>query len=308
MISVVIPLYNKEETIERAIQSVLRQSLAADEIIVVDDGSTDRSLEKIEQTDCPTLRIVRQSNQGVSAARNRGIAEAKGDFVAFLDADDEWHEDFLATMQRLFDLHPSCNVAASGYYKISADGTKTRAVLNHANLPGGSGVMNNYFEVAAHSEPPVNSSCIMVRTAALQAIGGFPIGIGQGEDLLTWARLAAANQIAYDTVPLSFFYIEQSSPMAVPKRTPRQDDVVGRELAALYNKHQDTPWLKEYVAHWHKMRASMFLRLRGCNQQCRQEIALARQWNPRTPRLRLYSALLLLPYPLRMNILQRYHA
>ncbi len=308
MISVIIPLYNKETTIERALQSVLRQSKAADEIIVVDDGSTDHSLERVAATTHPSLRLVHQSNQGVSAARNRGITEAQGDYVAFLDADDEWHEEFLATMLHLLEQHPTCNVAASGYYKIFADGSKTQAVLNRVDLPDGHGMLTNYFEVATHSEPPINSSCIMVRTAALHAMGGFPIGIGQGEDLLTWARLAVANCIAYDTTPLSIFHVDQSSPLAIPKRSPRQHDVVGRELATLYHKHEETPGLKEYVAHWHKMRASMYLRLRGCNRQCRQEIALARQWNPHTKRMTFYSLLLLLPYTLRMNLLQRYHA
>ncbi len=306
MISVIIPLYNKEHTIARALRSVRRQSLAADEIIVVDDGSTDRGIAQIEP--CDTLRIVRQSNQGVSAARNRGIAEAKGDIVAFLDADDEWHEAFLATMLRLLHEHPSCNVAASAYCKRFADGSTVPVQIHCICLPDGNGVLENYFEVASHSEPPINSSCIVARTAALKAIGGFPVGIGQGEDLLTWARLAVANKIAYDTTPLSIFHIDQRSPMGVPKRMPRPDDVVGRELAALYRIHPDTRGLQEYVAHWHKMRASMFLRLRGCNRQCSQEIAKARQWNPRTPRLRFYSVLLLLPYSLRMNLLQRYYA
>lgn len=308
MISVVIPLYNKEETIQRALQSVLRQTLQPDEVLVVDDGSTDRSLARVQEMAVAHTHIIRQSNQGVSAARNRGIAEAQGEYIAFLDADDEWHRDFLSTMMHLFSTYPRCNVAASSYYKIDAKGNKTKALLRCIHLADGEGILNNYFEVAAHSEPPINSSCLMVRADAMKAIGGFPLGVGQGEDLLTWARLAVNNEIAYYTTPLSKFYTEQCGEMSAPKRAPSPHDVVGRELASLSLKHPNLKGLKTYVAHWHKMRASVYLRLKGHARQCRQEIQIARQWNPETPRLKLYSLLLLVPFDLRMSLLHRYHA
>lgn len=308
MISVIIPLYNKEETIRRALKSIQHQSLQPDELIVIDDGSTDRSITRVREMEDERTHLISQSNQGVSAARNRGIAEAKGDYIAFLDADDEWHQDFLSTMLHLLDKYPQCNIAASNYYKVNKRGDKTIAKLNHLHLPQGEGILYNYFEVSATSEPPINSSCVMLRTSAIKAIGGFPIGIGQGEDLLTWARLAVGNQIAYYNIPLSKFYTEQTGTMSAPKRIPSLNDVVGRELAILQQKHPDTPGLKDYVAHWHKMRASIYLRLKGYNKLCRQEIILARQWNPAAKHLNLYSLLLLLPYGTRMDFLHHYHA
>ncbi len=90
LISVVIPLYNKEPYIKRAIDSILAQKIQDYEIIVIDDGSTDKSAEVVKSFPDPRIRLIQQENAGVSAARNRGIEEAKAELIAFLDADDEW--------------------------------------------------------------------------------------------------------------------------------------------------------------------------------------------------------------------------
>ena len=93
--SVVIPLYNKRQEIETTIRSVLSQTLSPHEIIVVDDGSTDGSGEVVKGMDSPLVRLIRQTNAGECAARNRGIAEATGDYIALLDADDSYRPDFM---------------------------------------------------------------------------------------------------------------------------------------------------------------------------------------------------------------------
>ena len=95
MFTVVIPLYNKANYIEKAINSVLNQTFTEFEIIVVNDGSTDESLEKIGHFKDARLKIINQENAGVSTARNNGVKEAKYDYVAFLVADDWWDEHFL---------------------------------------------------------------------------------------------------------------------------------------------------------------------------------------------------------------------
>lgn len=307
MISVVIPLYNKQDTIQRALRSVLRQSLPPDEVIVVDDGSTDDSLSRLQEMTSghSNIKVFSQSNQGVSSARNRGITEARGEMVAFLDADDEWHLSFLATLHALSEKYPQCGVFAAGYEQVDKHGIHHPVSISRVSFEGKEGILDNYFCVAAHSHPPINSSSIIMRTNAIKAIGGFPIGIGQGEDLLTWARLAVGYQIAYCRSVLSYFYTGTEGEMDIPKRIPKAEDVVGRELANLHDKHPDIPGFKDYIAHWHKMRASIYLRLNGYGNKCRKEIALARMWNPHSKRLALYSLLLTLPYPLRMNLLHK---
>ena len=89
IISVVIPLYNKKKQIAYTLQSVFTQTFQDFEIVVVDDGSTDNSVEEVEKFDDSRIRLIHQTNAGVSAARNRGIGEARGELIAFLDADDE---------------------------------------------------------------------------------------------------------------------------------------------------------------------------------------------------------------------------
>jgi len=92
-ISALIPTYNRRQFVPRAIQSVLSQTVPVDEILVVDDGSTDGTAEDIEQRFGNRVRVVRQANQGVSGARRRAVLEAKGDWIGFLDSDDEWTPD-----------------------------------------------------------------------------------------------------------------------------------------------------------------------------------------------------------------------
>ena len=116
MISVVIPLYNKERYIERAVYSVLSQTFQQFEIVIVNDGSTDGSVSVIERMNNPLIRLIHQKNGGVSAARNRGIEEARFEYIAFLDADDEWKENHLEVIAGLIRKFPECGVFGTSYY------------------------------------------------------------------------------------------------------------------------------------------------------------------------------------------------
>ena len=111
MISVVIPLYNKAQHIAETLSSVLAQSVLPSEIIVIDDGSTDGGAQVVRQFESAGVRLITQTNQGVSAARNRGLEEATGDYVAFIDADDLWLPDHLRVLSDLIEKWPhlSCS-------------------------------------------------------------------------------------------------------------------------------------------------------------------------------------------------------
>lgn len=302
MISVVIPLYNNATTVIRAIQSVLNQTVSDFELIVVDDGSTDGGGEVVEQADDSRTRLIVQANQGVSAARNCGIEEARGEWVAFLDADDEWKPGFLATCISLTEQYPQCDVVATAYERRHTRGGTQPIVLN--KTPDADNfILDNYFDVAASSDPPFCSISVMVRREALKTIGGFPQGIHQGEDLITWARLASEYKIAYSRKPEAIFHTSEAQSQGIPRRTPPANDIVGRELEKLYTCHPHVSGLPDYIAHWHKMRASMFLRLPHHKSDCRNEISLSHKWNGKNKRLILYSLLLLIPYPVRMQLL-----
>ena len=111
--SIVVPLYNKAPYIETALRSVLDQSIADFEVIVVDDGSTDGGAEIVRALDDPRITVIRQTNGGVSRARNVGISMAQGEWVAFFDADDWMHPEYFATLIEAQRLHPDADVAAT---------------------------------------------------------------------------------------------------------------------------------------------------------------------------------------------------
>ena len=113
--SVVIPLYNKEHYIEKTIRSVLDQTCTDYEVIVVDDGSKDNSLALARRFESDRVRVIPQENQGVSVARNTGILNAGGEFVCFLDADDEWRPDYLATIDSLTERYPESAIFVTAY-------------------------------------------------------------------------------------------------------------------------------------------------------------------------------------------------
>ena len=260
MISVVIPLYNKEKQIACTLQSVFEQTFQNFEIVIVDDGSTDNSVEEVEKFDDSRIRLIHQTNAGVSAARNRGIEEASGELIAFLDADDVWMPEYLATQYGLYQKYPECSVYACNYEFRDSEGKVTPTIIRKLPFEGEDGILSNYFEVASCSHPPICSISIMVKKTAIQAIGGVPLGIKSGEDLLTWARLAVSGVIAYSRKSLAMFIRDEGLFNKDQQlRVPEKEDIVGQELKKLYNINRHIIGLNKYVALWHKMRARIFI-------------------------------------------------
>lgn len=293
MISVVIPLYNKEQSIASTLQTVLNQTYQDFEIVIVDDGSTDHSVGEVTKMTDPRIRLIHQENAGVSAARNRGIEEAKGEYIAFLDADDEWKSDYLKTQYELTQKYPECSVFACNYEFKDGQGKVTPTIIRKIPFKGEDGILSNYFEVASCSHPPICSITIMVKKNAIQSIGGFPVGIKSGEDLLTWARLAVNGKIAYAKQAYAVFNVEGYSISEKPKRIPAEQDIVGQELKALLKAHP-SKGLRLYNALWHKMRSSIYLRLKMRKQSIREALISIR-YNPFNYKLYIYIVLNLLP-------------
>lgn len=269
MISVIIPLYNKATSIASVLNCVLAQSYQDFEVVVVDDGSTDEGAAIVEQYTDSRIRLIRQENAGVSAARNRGIAEAQGEFVAFLDADDEWATDYLSIQNALSTEFSDCDVFATNYRMEYSNGDITPAQINKLRFTGDTGVMENYFEVASCSHPPLWTSAVMVRKSAMESIGGFPVGIKSGEDLLTWARLAVRYKIAYTRDMAATFVVDDNHHISKrPVRSHDDRDYVGDELVKLINSSslKDRRWVKKYVSLWYKMRVSVCMRMDEVSQ------------------------------------------
>ena len=303
MISVIIPLYNKEAGIATALRSVLAQSYQDFEIVVVDDGSTDGSVSIVKTFNDPRIRLIQQQNAGVSAARNRGIAEAQGEYVAFLDADDEWMPGFLDEIRVLQEAYPDCRAQATNY-SFCSNGVKSSTILRKIPFDGERGVLTNYFEVASCSNPPVCSICVCIERKLLQDNGGFPVGVKSGEDLLTWARIAVCTQWAYSRKAFSVFNIEGYEINERPKRIPADIDIVGNELKSMHRNNPEIKGLKQYIALWHKMRCSIYMRL-SMPRKSIGEALKGLKYQPLNHKLYAYILLNLIPETFRKKILKQ---
>lgn len=261
MISVVIPLYNKASKIKSTLTSVLAQTYLNYEVVVVDDGSTDNSADIVRNFSDPRVRLIQQANAGVSAARNRGIIEAKGDFIAFLDADDRWASNFLLEISKLIDSYPECDVFSARYNFEDEYGRAHLSKMNYLCIEdGSSGIVKNYFKVASNSDAPLWTSAVVVRKRALISVDCFPVGVTSGEDLLTWAKLACRYRIAYCNMPLATYYTPTSGPTGkVPADLTSIRDKVGCSLVGLYHKYPASG-IREYIGFWYKMRGVINLR------------------------------------------------
>ena len=222
--SVIIPLYNKAPYIRKALESVFAQTYTDFELIIVDDGSTDDSASivqqfiderlkvKVEETSGAvtstynlspityklSVRLITQSNAGVSAARNNGVAQASGDYIAFLDADDWWEPTYLERMAQLIADYPEAGLYACNYVYYKPG--KTHVALNiptgYINYP------KAYYESGAM---PVWTGATIIARAVFAEIGGFPVGIKLGEDFLLWAKTAMHYPVAFCEEPLAYY-------------------------------------------------------------------------------------------------------
>ena len=240
-ISVVMPLYNKEAEVERALRSVIEQSLAPGEIIVVDDGSTDGSRAIVERiiAEYPEagIRLITQQNSGVSAARNRGIAEAKGDYIALLDADDAWLTGYIAEVCRLMEYYPEADAYSTAFDIVS--GTKRVA----ASTPTTEGYIDITEEALQHRYPIIPSTATLRREAVLRA-GGFPEGMRIGEDQWLWVKMVQQGA-KFCFSPMSLVRYSRTA-------SNRSASIYRREQSAhtieeLYNPDGNST-LNEYVA------------------------------------------------------------
>lgn len=252
--SVVVPLYNMARTIERAVASIIAQSEPSWELLVVDDGSTDGSAAYVESVRDPRVSLVRQANEGVSAARNRGIAESRGSLMTFLDADDYWAPEHLANLGRLVDDFPNAVLYGTAYQLVHEWGSTLRVRSRPA--PAARGIMTDYFTDSVEFEVPICASGVAASKSALQRVGAFPVGVHAGEDLITWARLACLGDVAYSMEATTYV-----SPPAVDARnrpsalrTPDHDDYVGTALAELAAENPDRARsIQAYLAWWHRL-------------------------------------------------------
>lgn len=306
LISIVIPLYNKQSSIGRTIESILRQTYSNYEIIIIDDGSTDGSLEIVKKYADSHIGIINQENAGVSVARNRGVKESKGEFISFLDADDEWKEDYLELQVKMIQDYPDCDVFATAYESKDGLNQITPTIYRGLRFKGQMGFLDNYFEVASISNPPIWTSAVVVRKNAIMSIGGFPEGVTSGEDLLTWARLACKYKIVFSKKICAIYNLGEGYDYAnLPPRRQDKGDPVGKGLKELYRVNPGVKGLRTYIAHWHKMRASVAIRY-GEKWETINESMKSLFYNPLSFKIYPFLVLSILPKSIRSRIIMKY--
>jgi glycosyltransferase involved in cell wall biosynthesis len=212
--SVVIPLYNKEKYILKTVNSVLNQSFKDFEIIIVNDGSTDNSLAKAKEIVDDRIRIVSQVNSGPGAARNRGIKESNGTWISFIDADDEYANDYLHevfnTAEEIKEaevIYSLCYLKTNKNYYIPKVGFSKPKVINYFEFT------NKFYKekTIENSLLFMHSSCVSVRKNAFIKSGYFLEEVSIGEDTDTWYRLAWTCKIVLIPKILATYNIDDGS-------------------------------------------------------------------------------------------------
>lgn len=201
--SVIIPLYNKEDYIEDTLKSVLNQTFQDFEVNIINDGSTDNSLEKVEKFKDDRIRLFNQKNQGVSAARNLGIEKSKAEFIALLDADDFWYENHLSELKKQITKFPNAGLYCNNYEINHKENFRKKANLNF-NYKNDCLIVEDYFRAST-----INSvawtSAVGFSKEKFKDIGKFNVDLKTAQDLDLWIRFALNHQISFNpTITMSY--------------------------------------------------------------------------------------------------------
>lgn len=201
--SIIIPVFNKAEYIEETLKSALKQKYQNFEIIIIDDGSTDESIKKIVQFSDSRITLLKQENKGVSAARNLGIRQAKGELIAFLDADDYWFSNHLEELYQLYIDFPNCGMYCN-LYTIKTTEKHFQEVTFRGIEKTFRGIVPNYF----YSNKPFRiawTSVLAVPKTILDFFDGFNDQATIGEDIELWTQIGIHHPVALSSTTTAIY-------------------------------------------------------------------------------------------------------
>ena len=195
--SVIIPLYNKANHIKGTLNTVFAQTFTNYEIIIVNDGSTDNSLQIVSEIKDARIKLFNTKNRGVSAARNYAMQQAKGDFFAFLDADDFWYPNHLEELNKLITQYPNCGMYCTAYQKQTS---KKQIINAHFNKikPNHFGIVNDFF-LSSINSCIAWTSATCINKIIFDTIKPFKEKITSGEDTDLWIRISLHFPVAFST-------------------------------------------------------------------------------------------------------------
>ena len=229
-ISVIIPTYNRASLLKEALDSVLAQTYTDYEVIVIDDGSTDNTEEMMQAflTDS-RIRYIKQSNAGVSAARNHGIFEARGEWIAFLDSDDLWFPEKLEKQMAFLTEHPTAGAVCGPSYQYQ-DGRVVKDKNGEMVLGWDREETLELTFVLFAENCGVNASSVLVRKAVLHKAGLFDSSLKIGEDIDLWFRVARYTEFWYYNEAMGHCRKHESNTTAVDPECNLFFDIQLREI------------------------------------------------------------------------------
>jgi glycosyltransferase involved in cell wall biosynthesis len=236
--SIVIPLYNKEKSIGNTLKSVLNQTITDFEVIVVNDGSTDNSANVVTEfaKQDRRIRLVNKPNGGVCSARNRGIQEAKHEYIALLDGDDIWDVHYLEEQTKMIQDFPKANMWGINFAEIENE-KLTRKL--ETGLPNGyRGYVENYFEMKGRISDLFCSSSVVIRKSAFEKAGMFDERLKYSEDTDMWWRIIALYNVAFFDKYLVFYCLDAEN------RTTHRKILLRNDGPFVVDKYQDKIWKK----------------------------------------------------------------
>ena len=206
ILSIVIPAYNVEAFIIQAVMSALSQGLQDLEVLVIDDGSTDRTAALVGKIQDPRLRLIRQENRGLSGARNTGIRNARGRFIGFLDGDDEWLPEKAESQVAIMEADPTIGITFSHSRYIDENGAETGRVLF-------SRIESPTIEEMIRRNRIGNGSSPVVRAECFEQAGLFDESLRSCEDWEMWIRILRETKLRFQLVPefLTYYRINTRS-------------------------------------------------------------------------------------------------
>jgi glycosyltransferase involved in cell wall biosynthesis len=205
--SVIIPLYNKENFIENTLKSVLNQNFTDFEVIVVNDGSTDKSEEKLLSFKDKRIQYYHKENEGVSIARNYGISKAVSKYITFIDADDYWYPDFLKVMFENIQDFPEQKIFTAA---IEIETSKNIFPAQYSIQKTGDLELVNYFK-ASIKESVIWTSCAIFHTSIFDEIGDFDPDIKSGQDTDLWIRIGLKYPVLFSWKILARYVHDENS-------------------------------------------------------------------------------------------------
>jgi glycosyltransferase involved in cell wall biosynthesis len=257
-ISVIIPLYNRGEYIKRAIDSVITQTYQNFEIIIVDGHSSDEGPSIVRSIKDSRIIFFEQEGKGLAIARNQGVNRANNNFIAFLDADDEWSPEHLDTLTHLHEKFPNAGICATTYKRIDYENIAVMPKFRDIPPPPWEGLIPNYFLAVTSGDSPFIPTSVGLPKDVVIDVGAFTPGVQWGEDDDLWIRIALKYPIAYSWSGEAIWHCEANNRITENIPITTREMVVERGLSALANnsvKSGDIPYVREYVAKFELNRA-----------------------------------------------------